>query len=118
MASPPHSTVNGVVCRHWLYCSSFQVAGVACMKLIGWLSRYAFSNRPSATVSWRARWIQPPASNGRKSSKPAMSNDKVVTASSASVAVKPMRWRMSSRKFSKARCSTITPLGLPVEPEV
>ena len=47
-----------------------------------------------------------------------MSNESVVTATTASFAARPGRCAMLRRKFDTARCGTITPFGFPVEPDV
>jgi hypothetical protein len=47
-----------------------------------------------------------------------MSNPTVVTASSRSAAVTGTCSAIAESKFDSAPCSTTTPLGAPVEPEV
>ena len=47
-----------------------------------------------------------------------MSNEMVVTANSTSLASRPGRWASETRKLVTAWWLMITPLGLPVEPEV
>ena len=46
-----------------------------------------------------------------------MSNERLVTASQVPASV-PSRSSIAAKKFTTFRCSTITPLGRPVEPEV
>ncbi|SAL00205.1 hypothetical protein AWB76_07835 [Caballeronia temeraria] len=95
-----------------------QVAGVACMKLMSCLSMSVCSASGSAASFRRASTTQAPVINGRYNSSPAISKAMVVTASSVSAALIAVISRIEQRKFSISRCSTITPLGLPVEPEV
>ncbi|SAL72902.1 hypothetical protein AWB70_07586 [Caballeronia cordobensis] len=59
-----------------------------------------------------------PVLKGRYNSSPAISKEIVVTASSVSAALMAVISRIEHKKLSISRCSTITPLGLPVEPEV
>jgi hypothetical protein len=56
--------------------------------------------------------------SGRKISSPAMSNERVVTATRTSSLVSPGSRCIESRKLVSAQCGTTTPLGLPVDPEV
>ncbi len=56
----------------------------------------------------------PPASSGPKISSAAMSNESEVSSSIRSAEVKPR----PVTRFTTPRCGTITPLGVPVEPEV
>src|SRR5579862_8639584 len=73
---------------------------------------------PSATVSRVAITSEAPDVKGRKSSRPAISKDSVVTASSTSVGRIPGSRRMELKKLTTARCWIWTPLGRPVDPEV
>ena len=59
-----------------------------------------------------------PRASVQKSSSTEMSKDSEVTASQASPGPWGMRASMPTKKFTALRCSTITPLGRPVEPEV
>ena len=59
-----------------------------------------------------------PTLSGRNSSRPAISKETVVTASSTSLALMPGSRAMEVRKFTTARCVTSTPFGCPVDPEV
>lgn len=59
-----------------------------------------------------------PLTKGKYSSSPAMSKEKVVTASSRSELEMPSCCCMDARKFTSERCSISTPLGFPVEPDV
>lgn len=47
-----------------------------------------------------------------------MSNDRLVTASQVCPGPPPTRSSMARQKVANWSCSTMTPLGLPVEPEV
>ncbi|SAL07646.1 hypothetical protein AWB81_08207 [Caballeronia arationis] len=88
------------------------------MKLMSCLARRVCSASGSAASLLRASTTQAPVLKGRYSSSPAISKEMVVTARSLSAALMAVTSRIEQRKFSISRCSTITPLGLPVEPEV
>ncbi len=62
--------------------------------------------------------MRAPQLSGRYSSSAAMSKDSEVTATSTSSAVMPGAACMLRMKCDNASWRTITPLGLPVEPEV
>jgi hypothetical protein len=47
-----------------------------------------------------------------------MSKEMLVRASQAPGGSLPMRLSIPAKKFTTLRCRTMTPLGLPVEPEV
>ena len=72
----------------------------------------------SDTSSFFAMMTRPPDSNGMNNSSAAMSKDKVVTASNASVAPQPGFCFMDDSRLTAARCGISTPFGLPVEPDV
>ena len=95
-----------------------QVVGVACITLMPWAWARRASTSPSIASSRWASTTRAPVVSGRKSSRTAMSNDSVVTASSRSPAFRPGSVRMLARKLHTAFCGSTTPLGLPVEPEV
>ncbi|MCY1453874.1 hypothetical protein D9M71_708970 [compost metagenome] len=59
-----------------------------------------------------------PTLSGSNSSRPKMSNEKVVSDSTRSRAVRPGSRAMLVTKLVRAPWRTITPLGRPVEPEV
>ena len=69
-----------------------------------------FSSLESTTLKPRA--------SVQKSSSTEMSKERLVTASQTPGGSWPMRSSMPAKKFDTLRCSTITPLGRPVEPEV
>ena len=77
----------------------YAAPGIGCSRLCG----------PSTSM---------PRAQGQNSSSPEISKEMVVTAPASSAARIAVTSRMRARKFSISRCSTITPLGLPVEPEV
>ena len=59
-----------------------------------------------------------PTVNGTYSSSAKMSKENVVSDSTRASAAMPSVSAMPHVKLHKASCRTITPLGLPVEPEV
>jgi hypothetical protein len=59
-----------------------------------------------------------PRESVQKSSSTEMSNDRLVTASHASPSSYWMRWSMAAKKLATLPWPTMTPLGVPVEPEV
>ena len=61
---------------------------------------------------------RPPTTNGTNNSNTEMSNDNVVTASNTSSTVNPGTSAIDRTKFTTLACSTSTPLGCPVEPDV
>jgi hypothetical protein len=72
----------------------------------------------SCVTSRGSRTIRAPKERGRYNSSTAMSKDKLVVARMMSQAFIPGACAMDWRKFTIAWCATITPLGVPVEPEV
>ena len=58
-----------------------------------------------------------PRASVQNSSSTEMSKEMLVTASHTPGCA-PMRWSMPAKKLATLRCSIITPLGRPVEPEV
>ncbi|CRM75999.1 hypothetical protein [Pseudomonas sp. 25 R 14] len=69
-------------------------------------------------MSWLARTTRPPTINGVYSSRPKMSKENVVSDSRRSCTPIPGAAAMLTMKLVSAPWRTITPLGLPVEPEV
>jgi hypothetical protein len=64
-----------------------------------------------------------PRASVQNSSRTEMSNEMLVSASQvrrapASLASSPSRASIPAKKFETFRCSSITPLGRPVDPEV
>ena len=59
-----------------------------------------------------------PTNKGKKSSNPAISKEIVVIESNLSLALIPGSTAILARKFTKFLCVTVTPFGLPVDPEV
>ena len=47
-----------------------------------------------------------------------MSNDRLVTASHTPGGSWSITWSIAAKKLTTLRCSSITPLGRPVEPDV
>jgi hypothetical protein len=91
---------------------------VACSTVAPLRASRADSPRPSI-ASWRlTSSMRAPTSSGRYSSRPAISNEIVVTAASTSCSPRPGSRAIERRKFSNAPCGTATPFGRPVEPEV
>ena len=117
-ASPPHSALSPGVPVHPASRSICQVAGVACITVISPCPSRSRIHTASTASCSSARTTVAPVISGRNSSRPAMSKDIVVTASSASSAPSPGRPRIDSRRLVSATCGTSTPLGRPVEPEV
>ena len=72
----------------------------------------------SARVSSLLSTSLNPRASVQNSSSTEMSKDRDVTASHVSPGLCGMRASMPTQKFTTLRCSTITPLGRPVEPEV
>ncbi len=118
IASPPHSTFRPSSLRQPECRSSSQVDGVACMTVgrVRWIR--ARSAAPSRAVAPSLSTHRAPWTSGRKSSRTAISKLQVVTASRVSSAARPGLVAMDSRKLVSAPCGIITPLGLPVLPEV
>ena len=115
-ASPPHRTVKSGSHVHPASTSIFHIVGVPCAMvadLIAEASRIGSTATSRSTTMTRA-----PTVNGRSSSSTEMSNDRVVAAIITSESVRPGRTAMDCRKFTTFRCSTATPFGRPVEPEV
>lgn len=71
----------------------------------------------SARFSSLESTILKPRASVQNSSSTEMSKERLVTASQVPGSV-PMRASMPVKKFETLRCSTITPLGRPVEPDV
>src|ERR1700678_2281199 len=117
-ASPPHNALRLMLPSQPDSISSDHVAGVACNSAAWLPSSNALSFLPSPASSREANITCAPLTSGRYSSKPEMSNDKVVTASNVSSAPIPGCRCMLIRKFTRLRCVIRTPLGLPVDPEV
>src|ERR1700730_3333959 len=118
-ASPPQRILKVPLPFHPASSSSRQVAGVACI-IVAPLSAITFINLlPSAAASRPAITSLAPAINGRNNSMPAISKESVVTATNTSPsAVRRGSFCIAQSRLAKARCSTCTPLGSPVEPEV
>ena len=94
------------------------MAGVACIT-VAWLDSTS-ARRASPSTAWSrlARNTWAPTDRGSSNSSTAMSKLRVVTATRRSDGPSPGSRAMLARKFTTARCGTMTPLGLPVEPEV
>ena len=110
-ASPPQSTLKRSLPVHPASISMRQVAGVACITVAPEVVIKSFKSRPSIMASRGAMTTRAPQINGRKNSRPEMSNDNVVTERKMSSAVNPGSRRIEQRKFVSARCSICTPLG-------
>ncbi len=117
-ASPPHRIFNSGLPVQPAASKSRQVAGVACITVAPQCFNRDESRNPSAATSLPAMTTRAPVIRGRNSSRPAMSNDRVVTASNVSPAFSPGSRCIDRRKLTSARFGMRTPLGLPVEPEV
>ena len=59
-----------------------------------------------------------PDISGMYSSRPAISKPSVVSANTLSAALQPIISRIDQQRLTTPLCATITPLGVPVEPEV
>ncbi|MNW62016.1 hypothetical protein D3C74_401190 [compost metagenome] len=116
--SPPHNAFNRLLPAYPDSSSIFHVAGVACITVIPCVASSSPKTLPSAASRFVARTTSAPEISGRNSSRPKISNERVVTDKSLSSAVIPGFLAMESRKFVNARCGIFTPFGLPVEPEV
>src|SRR6267143_2625403 len=110
-ASPPQSTLKRSLPVHPASISRRQVAGVACITVAPEVAIKLFKSRPSIVASRGAITKLAPQINGRKSSRPEISKDNVVTERRMSDAVNPGSRRIELRKFDNARCSICTPLG-------
>ena len=117
-ASPPHRTFRSGWPGQPVASSKRQVTGVACITVTRPLLKALANAAPSAAVSRLATITRAPTISGRKSSRAAMSKDKVVMASNVSSATSPGCWRIDIKKLTTARCRICTPLGRPVDPEV
>ncbi len=117
-ASPPQSARSPGVPFHPESTSIRHVVGVACMAVAPDSRIRAASAAGSAAVAADASTTWAPVISGRYSSSPAMSNERVVTATRRSSAVSPGRCAIVVRKLTTARCGICTPFGCPVEPEV
>src|SRR5207244_9227367 len=109
-ASPPQSTLKPSLPIHPASINMRQVAGVACITVAPEVAIKSFKSRPSIVASRGAITTLAPQINGRKSSKPEISNDNVVTERRMSDAVIPGSRRIELRKFVNPRCSICTPL--------
>ena len=117
-ASPPQSTRSSAQpCQPWVS-SRRQAAGVACMTVTLCRRISRLSACASAATEALASSNCAPLTSGRYNSSAAISNDNVVTASSTSQSRKASLQAIALSKFTTLRCSIITPLGSPVEPEV
>ena len=117
-ASPPHRARFSGRPDQGVSSSNRQVAGVACITVAAVRRISSSSAVPSCAVSRLAMTTVAPITRGRKSSKAAMSNEIVVTASSTSRSVRPGLSCIESKRFAREIPGTATPFGLPVEPEV
>jgi len=117
-ASPPHRMRRSALPGHWLASSICQVAGVACITVTSWRVSRSASWNPSFAASLEAITTLAPTLSGRYSSSPAISNDRVVTASRVSRPLIPGCSIIVYRKLTTLACVICTPFGLPVEPEV
>ena len=97
--------------RHPASISSRHVAGVACMTVACEDSSSPFNRSPSIAVSRSARTTVAPAVKGSKSSRPAMSNDSVVTATILSSAFSPGVCAMLARKLTRGTVRYLYSLG-------
>jgi hypothetical protein len=95
-----------------------QVAGVACSILASVSSSRRMSRYASDACSLVQSATRAPTLSGSHSSRPAMSNEIVVTATSVSPAATPGVRCIDPMKLASARCETPTPFGVPVEPDV
>ena len=117
-ASPPHKTLRFGEPLHPAATSARHSAGVACITVHAESRIRSIRRRGSRVSSRLAITTRPPLISGRNSSRPAISNDRVVTARIVSAAVKPGARCIDSRKFTTPEWGISTPLGLPVEPDV
>lgn len=95
-----------------------QVVGVACIMVTLWASISRVSSLASYDCSLLAMTSRPPTISGSSNSRMEMSNETVVIARKVSAGPSPGVSAIDSRKFSRALRGTMTPLGLPVDPEV
>ena len=116
-ASPPHRALRFVGPFQPASMSNRQVAGVACITVAPDSLSRANSLLPSLAVSRVARTTRAPTQSGRYSSSTAMSNARVVTASSASWEASPGRHHRA-KQIDHGAMRTCTPLGFPVDPDV
>ncbi len=117
-ASPPTSTRTRASTSGAPSATPRHRLGVACTTVTPSASTTRRSSSGSCTSSLSASTTAAPLISGTNSSRCAMSNPTVVTASSRSSGVIAVRSRMSSTKLRRLPRVTTTPLGLPVEPEV
>ncbi|PHM39512.1 hypothetical protein Xmir_04420 [Xenorhabdus miraniensis] len=118
-ASPPHNTLNLVGRVKSDSCNNIRhVEGVACMSETLWRIIKAANCCASAACACVASMICAPVNNGRNSSKMEISKEREVTLSKISSPVIPGSLLIEHRKLTTLLCSTMTPFGFPVEPEV
>ncbi len=117
-ASPPHSAFSPGRPDQPDSSSNRHVDGVACITVAPLPSSAADSDCALRLASRSSTTTTAPLISGRYSSSPAMSKPSVVTASQRSASLIASRPRIDSSRFTTCRCSTVTPFGRPVEPEV
>ena len=88
-ASPPQNAAKAGVGFQPVSSNTLQVTGVACIVVIPYCAIAFCSARPSIEVSREAMTTRPPVIKGKNISRPAISNEIVVTASNVSSCLKP-----------------------------
>ncbi|CAM5357244.1 hypothetical protein SGLAM104S_00281 [Streptomyces glaucescens] len=117
-ASPPISTRSRSTTAGSCASTARHKLGVACITDAPVDTASSHSAAGSRTTSRAATTTPAPLSSGTNSSRPAMSNPTVVTASRRSSAPRANRSRIDTRKLTSGPCGTTTPFGRPVEPDV
>src|SRR5437660_8387863 len=117
-ASPPTIAFSLRSPVHPASSKSCHVVGVACINVAPELLRRLLSSLPSKVASRLAITRRAPAIRGRNMSGTDRSNEMVVIESRTSLSLIPGSSRIEQRRFARLRCSSCTPFGLPVEPEV
>src|SRR5256884_4519624 len=110
-AWPPQSTLKRSRPIQPASINMRQVAGVACITVAPEAAMKSFKSRPSIVASRGAITTLAPQINGRKSSKPEISNDSVVTGRRMADTVIPGSRRGEQRNVVNARISIFAPFG-------
>ena len=92
--------------------------GTTCMRVTPRALTVVRRSAASAWPSLGARTMRAPAMSGANSSHTEASNDVLVRCRTTSLAVSGNSCRIQAMWLTTARCSTITPFGVPVDPDV
>src|SRR5215469_4316917 len=104
IASPPQRILRRRSPFHPDSNNNRQVAGVACITVAPELLNALAKAVPSMAVSRLANSIRAPTIKGKNNSRPAISNPKVVTASTTSFLASPGSRAIEHKKLVRERC--------------